>query len=187
MARHSEEFLVDPQMVLDRNAHCVDWDTHRLLLAPQRSPLSPFQRRALGLVATDALWEEHRKWLAGYFPSASCLWCFSDAGTKEHRVRECPGVVYSLDWATVAGDILKESTDELDPALAPLRLFGWPPAAVERVLPPSAWIQGELVPGRSGMYFGVGSCLWPQARACESAAWALVLDDGDSFQTLSAP
>ena len=102
-------------------------------------------------------------------------------------MRECPGVVYSLDWATVAGDILKESTDELDPALAPLRLFGWPPAAVERVLPPSAWIQGELVPGRSGMYFGDGSCLWPQARACESAAWALVLDDGDSFQTLSAP
>ena len=184
--RHMEEFLVDPHLVLDRYAHGIDWDSLRLLLAPKRSPLSPVQRRALGLVVTGALWEEYRKWLAGYLPSASCLWCFSDAGTKEHRLRECPGVVYSLDWARVAGEILRESNEEVDPALAPLRLFGWPPAAVERMMAPSTWIQGELVPGMSGRYFGDGSCLWPQARACETAAWALVFEDGENFPGLSS-
>ena len=184
---HCDEFPLDLQLVLDRYAHGIDWEVLRQLLAPKRSPLPPVQRRALGLVSAGALWEELRRWLAGYLPSATCLWCFSDVGTKEHRLRECPGVVYSLDWATVAGDILKEFAGELDLALAPLRLFGWSPAAVERVVPPAAWIQGDLEPGRAGRHFGDGSCLWPQARACEAAAWSLVMEDGENFPALAAP
>ena len=85
--RHSEEFHVDTQTVLDRYAHGIDWESLRLLLDPKRSPLPPIQRRALGLAATGALWDEHRKRLAGDLPSAPCLWCFSDTGTKEHRLR----------------------------------------------------------------------------------------------------
>ena len=187
LGRHSGEFLVDVQVVMGRYAHGIDWDILRYFLASKRSPLTPVQRRALGLVSADALWEEQRKWLSGYLPSATCLWCFSDAGTREHRLRSCPGVVYSLDWARVAGAVLRESAEELELALAPLRLFGWPPAAVEREVAPAAWIRGDLDPGRPGSYYGDGSCLWPQARACESAAWALVLDEGDGFPALAAP
>ena len=132
----------------------------------------------MSLVATDALWEEQRKWLSGFLPSGTCLLCLSEQGTKVHRLTMCPGVLYALDWAWIAGDIPKEPIGLSDPAFAPLRLFGWPPAVVERSIAPSPWIQGSLVPGSSGKFYGDGSCFWPQMRACEAAAWALTLPDG---------
>ena len=90
----------------------------------------------------------------------------------------CPGVVQALDWARAAGEVRSEAPEMADPALAPLRLFGWAPAAVERVPAPSVRAQGHITPGRIGRYYGDGSCMCPQWKGCESAAWSLVFDAG---------
>ena len=67
LGRHSGEFLVDVQVVMGRYAHGIDWDILRYFLASKRSPLTPVQRRALGLVSADALWEEQRSGSLGIF------------------------------------------------------------------------------------------------------------------------
>ena len=180
LARHASQFNCDLDTVMDKYARGIDWPRIRELIAGKHSPLSAKERRALTLVATDGLWEEVRKWMSGFLPSGSCLLCLADQGTKEHRLRSCPGIGYALDWAWIAGEIPREPAALSDPALAPLRLFGWPPAAVEVSVRPSAWIQGNLTPGSSGKFYGDGSCLWPQLKGCESAAWSLILPDGSS-------
>ena len=177
LVRHAEVFQCDIELVLGRYKHGIDWAVLRELIASSQSPLDSRQRRALSLVATDSLWEEQRKWLAGYLPSGTCLLCLSEQGCKEHRLQLCPGVVHALDWAWVGGDVPREPAALAELALAPLRLFGWLPAPVERVLAPVNWIQGSLPPGIRGNYFGDGSCLWPQKKACEAGAWSLVCPD----------
>ena len=178
LVRHAVDFQCDIQTVLCRYAHGLDWALPREFIVSPQSPLSLGQRRGLSLVATDGLWEEQRKWLAGYLPSGTCLLCLAEQGTKEHRLHSCPGVVHALVWAWIAGDIPRESSEVAEPALAPLRLFGWPPAPTERVCAPVTWIQGSLTPGRSGNFSGDGSCLWPHAKTCDAADWALVSDEG---------
>ena len=178
LIRHATDFGCDGELVLDLYQRGIDWASLRWALTSERSPLAAVQRRALGLVATDAIWEEERKWLAGFLPTGSCLLCFCGIGTKEHRLCSCLGVVQALDWARAAGAVQREAPEIADPALAPLRLFGWAPVAVERAVAPSRRAQGFLVLGRVGRYYGDGSCLWPQMKACESAAWSLVYNDG---------
>ena len=174
LIKHAAESQWDVMAVLNRYKHGIDWGLLRYFLASAKSPLTPCQRRGLALAATNGIWEEERKWLAGFLPSGTCLLCFSGQGTKEHRLCSCPGVVHQIDWAWVEGSVPRHPATLDLPDLVPLRLFGWPPAPVERVCAPTVWIQGELTAGRPGTYYGDGSCKWPQAKLCEAAAWPLV-------------
>ena len=107
----------------------------------------------------DALRAEEKKWLAGYLPSGACLLCFDGFGTTEHRLCSCIGVVQALDWARAVGWVWSEAPELADADLAPLRLMGWLPSQLERVLVPAQRVQGSQCPGRIGRYCGDGSCM----------------------------
>ena len=77
--------------------------------------------------------------------------------------------------ARAAGQVCGGAPNMIDVGLDPLRLMGWPPAVLQRVPVPAQRVQGWLYPGRPGRYYTGGSGLWPQLKACESAAWSLVL------------
>ena len=153
----------------------IDWDEIRKVIRRPHDALSGAQRRGLLLAATDAFWEEERRWLAGYVGSATCFVCHAAFGDKQHKYEDCPGVAACLDWAVVGGRAAAAFGQISAPGLAPFRWMAWPPAAHEPAFIDAVLGDGELVAGFSGGFYGDGSCFAPAAKAGQSAAWSLVL------------
>ncbi len=151
----------------------INWGLLREYLENKKGYLEGAETRGLQLVATDALWTEERRWLAGQRGEGSCEVCLLDTGTKKHRLHDCIGTVMHLAWRQAAGRVPRQAACADDPRLLPLMLFALPPKLKAWVPNTGKRIEGMLSGGPPSTYYGDGSGKHQDCIEDRVATWAL--------------
>ena len=177
---------LDMEAVMAQYRHGIDWAMVRRTLMNKSRVLLPIEVRAYELLLTGALWCEDRKWRAGLLPSSTCLACFCECGTLEHKAHSCIGVSQHLLFQKLAGRIGNEPSFIRQAGFAPLLLRGLPPLRQPPRPCRNATTEGALHTSRDdlvertfpGCYYGDGSGVLQRNPGWSQASWALYRPTG---------
>ncbi len=156
----------------------VHWDLLRKVIKGKCGWLSPKEKRVLQVVTAGGFWPEHRRWMCGISPSATCSACGLTVGTNWHRVHDCPAADAERARRRAAGEAARLPPEAFKPGLAPLLHMGLPPQPLDWVCDEVEYDEGSLGYHTDGFLYGDGSGYEQQHRNNRHATWSLIRMSG---------
>ncbi len=153
--------------------HGIDWNVVRGALRNHDGCRQALEVRSLELLVIDALWFGERRHQAGLHADGKCEACHIAAGSNQHRLHECDGVVQYLSGLQAEGRIGRPQGRMELPTFALLARLGLPPKRHGWRPVNGRRLHGTLVNGIRGVYYGDGSGAYQEMREHRRSTWAL--------------
>ncbi len=204
--RHLDRLLIE-RICIDRQwdlssvaqtyTNGIEWSLIRRFLNNKELPAN--EKWAFELLACGAIWDDVRRWQAGFVGHGTCRACMWELGTLDHFMHDgCTAMASDRALRTAGGGPphLVPSAARL-PGLEPMALLGLPPKIVAWTPVPHQEPDGQFDDFTDGKIYGDGSGILQSHPEIRKATWAIVsthattddIEDPSSIikQSITAP